>query len=239
LRRHRRPGKLRGAEATIFRLTETYDNLVLDYIVSHPEAWYINLSSGAVYGTNFARPAEQSTRAGIDVNNIFPSDYYGIAKLHAESKHRAFPNRNIVDLRVFSYFSCFTDPHAKFLINEILSCVKQGKTFETGPDNIIRDYVHRDDLLGLIEACIAQNALNDVFDVYSLNPVAKFEMLDYLSKNLGLKYRVRNDCKPVSITGIKTHYYSLNHRASALGYQPKFTSMDCIREESKAILSSR
>ena len=36
-----------------FRLTEQFDNLVLDYINDHSDTLYINFSSGAALGTGF------------------------------------------------------------------------------------------------------------------------------------------------------------------------------------------
>ncbi len=230
------PGKLRGAEASIFRLTENYDNLILDYLDSHPGAFYINVSSGAVYGTEFARPADASTRYSVDANNITVPEYYGVAKLNAELKHRAFTKLNIVDLRIFSYFSRFIDPQSKFLLTKILSCIKKKQTFETGPDNIIRDYAHRDDLLSLIEASTSRKTLNDAFDVYSLKPISKFEILDFFSRQYGLKYTVKDVAQGASPTGSKNHYYSINRKAEKIGYSPRFTSLDCIIQEAKAIL---
>lgn len=230
------PGKLRGKEALIFGITEDYDNLILDYLESHPSAFYINFSSGAVYGTEFKKPVDGSTRFAVDVNNMTSSENYGIAKLNAEAKHRALTAYNIVDLRIFSYFSRFIDLQSKFLLTEILSCIGEKKIFETGPDNIIRDYVHREDLLRLIEACTSPKTLNHAFDVYSLKPVSKFEILDFFSRQYGLEYSIKDLPLGASPTGSKDHYYSICRKAEQTGYSPQFTSLDCIMLEAKAIL---
>jgi len=47
------PGKLRNEMSSIFRVTERFDNLVLDYLECHPSALYLNMSSGAAYGQDF------------------------------------------------------------------------------------------------------------------------------------------------------------------------------------------
>src|SRR4030067_3256140 len=47
--------------SSYFRLTEDFDNLVLDYLNDHPDTLYINVSSGAAYGTDFSVPAEEAT----------------------------------------------------------------------------------------------------------------------------------------------------------------------------------
>lgn len=224
--------------SSYFRLTEQFDNLVLDYLNDHPDTLYINFSSGAVYGTDFSVPADESTFSKWDINHISESDYYGVAKLNSEAKHRALKNLNIVDLRVFSYFSRFINLESKFLVTEIISCIKEGKEFVTGQDNIIRDYIHPNDLYLLIEKCIERKTINDALDAYSLKPARKFEILDYFATAYGLKYEVENTVKIFSITGSKNNYYSNNKRAEVIGYIPKFNSLDCIIQESHKILGA-
>lgn len=231
------PGKLKSAGSSIFRLTETFDNMILDYLGSHLEALYINFSSGATYGTDFSMPVDESSCTQLDINNITPMDFYGIAKINSEAKHRSLTDMNIVDLRVFGYFSRFINLETQYFMSEVISCVKHDKDFETGTENIIRDYVHPQDLMSLIEKCIAKQSLNDVFDVYSLKPARKFEILDYFSKQYGLKYTVKDNINIPTATGTKNHYYSNNKKAEKIGYLPQFTSLDSIIEETKAILS--
>lgn len=230
------PGKLKNAGISIFRLTETYDNLVLDYLEAYPEALYINFSSGAAYGTEFSTPADETTCTRLDINHIAPSDYYGITKINAEAKHRALNTLNIVDLRVFGFFSRFIDLENQYFMSEVISCVKYGKDFATGPGNIIRDFVHPQDLMLLIEKCIAKKTINDVFDVYSLKRVTKFEILDYFNRQYGLQYTVKENINIPTATGTKNHYYSNNKKAQDIGYNPQFASLESIIQESKVIL---
>ena len=231
------PAKLKNAGVIIFRLTEKYDNMILDYIEEHPEAIYINFSSGAVYGTKFNMPVNESTCNELDINHIVPSDFYSIAKLNAEAKHRAMADLNIVDLRVFGYFSRFIDLNAQYFMSEIISCVKDGKNLVTEKGDVVRDYIHPSDLVSLIEKCIAVKSINDAFDVYGLKPVTKFEILDYFTKQYGLKYSIKDDIQISAATGTKDRYYSSYKKAEELGYSPQFTSMDSIIEETKLILN--
>ncbi|MBU0699890.1 NAD(P)-dependent oxidoreductase [bacterium] len=222
--------------SSYFRLTEQFDNLVIDYINDHPDTLYINFSSGAVYGTDFSAPVDESTCSRWDINHITEADYYGIAKLNSEAKHRALRDLNIVDLRVFGYFSRFIDLKSCFLLAEIISCVKKRKEFVTTPDNIVRDYIHPKDLMLLIKSCINKFFINYVFDVYSFKPVAKFEILDYFVSQYGLKCTVKESIKISAVTGIKNNYYSNSRKAEDINYKPQFTSMDSIIQESLAIL---
>ena len=223
--------------SSYFRLTEQFDNLILDYISDHTSTLYVNFSSGAAYGTDFSIPADESTYSRWDINHISEADYYGIAKLNSEAKHRALKYLNIVDMRVFGCFSRFIDLGSRFLLTEIISCVREGKEFITGPDNIVRDYIHPKDLYSLVQKCIDRKNINDVFDVYSLKPVSKFEITDYFASQYGLTYSIKNDIKISALTGSKDYYYSNNKKAQDIGYYPQFTSMDCIMQESKDILN--
>ena len=224
--------------SSIFGLTEAFDSLILDYLKAHPKAFYINFSSGAVYGTDFSASVDELTFSKWDINHITQDDYYGVAKLNAEVKHRSFANLNIVDLRVFGYFSRFIEFEAKFLMSEVISCVKNKKEFVTGPTNIVRDYVHPQDLVSLIERCIDIRHLNNAYDVYSLKPITKFEILNYFSIRYGLKYVIEGGHASLTATGNKENYYSNNKRAQAIGYSPQFTSLDSIIQESMAILGA-
>jgi hypothetical protein len=85
----------------IFKITEKYDDMVLEYLKLHKETKYFFLSSGAVYGGNYQKPVDENTVATIDINNLKSTDWYTLAKLHAEAKHRALLiNNNIIFLIV-------------------------------------------------------------------------------------------------------------------------------------------
>lgn len=231
------PVKLANTVSQIIPLTETFDNLILEYLKGRPDALYVNFSSGAAYGTDFSSPAIETTSAKWHINNITPEEYYGIAKLYSETKHRAQKDFRIVDLRIFGYFSRFIDLDANFLLTEILTCVKSGGHFETSPMNITRDYLHPQDLFSLVNTCINKAMINDAYDAYSIKPATKMEILDYFSREYGLKYTIHDKQVTPGPTGFKDNYYSLNKKAESLGYFPKFTSMDTISQEAKNILN--
>ncbi len=230
------PAKLKGAGASIFRLTETFDNMAIDHVAAHPGTAYIHFSSGAAYGTDFREPAGEATVARHDINAIRPGDYYGIAKLHAEAKHRALTDLWIVDLRIFGFFSRFIDPETGFFLAEVLSSIRRGRILLTGPEDVIRDYVDPRDLLSLVLACIAGKRINDVFDVYSRKAAMKSEILAYFSSRHGLRYRIDEATEVRSVTGAKPMYYSENRKAARIGYAPAFTSLEAVARESDMIL---
>ena len=232
------PGKLENIGSEIFEVTEHYDNLILDYLNYNNDCIYINFSSGAVYGRDFSIPASELKCCEININQICNKDNYGIVKIYSEAKHRSYKKLNIIDLRVFSFFSRFIDLNAKYLITEIISCVKKGIEFKTGNNNVVRDFIHPNDLFNLVCLCINLKEINDVFDVYSLKPVTKFEIIDYFHREYNLKYKVECDVLGVNVTGIKDNYYSISKKANKIGYIPKFSSLDCIINEAKEILKN-
>ena len=90
---------------SIFDVTLRFDEMVLEYLQTHPACRYLFLSSGAAYGSSFNEPAKRDTPAVVAINDLAPHEWYGVAKLHAECRHRAHPELPIIDIRVFNYFS--------------------------------------------------------------------------------------------------------------------------------------
>ena len=211
------PAMLVKQPTAISSLTKQYDELIISYLERTPGALYINFSSGAVYE---------------------PFESYGIAKLHSEIRHRELANQNIVDLRVFGYFSRFIDLAAKYLLSEIIACLLKGEEFLTDQIDVSRDYAHPEDLCALIDKCIERQVLNEAIDVYSLKPVKKSEILDYFKEYYGLKVRQQERLSIVAPTGRKENYYSINKKAGELlGYLPMYSSLDCIKKETKQIFA--
>ncbi len=230
------PGKLSEDLSSIFKLTESYDNLILGYLDKHPKSLYINFSSGAAYLNDFEEHASESMRTKININQITTADYYGICKLNAEAKHRSFADFNIVDLRIFGFFSRYIDLHSNFFLSEIIRCLEADKKLITNSLNIVRDYVNPLDLLSLVDLIINRHNINDVFDVFSSEPTTKFAILEYFSTNFGLQYEILDKPSISSTTGSKFNYFSTNDRAtSCMGYLPKYDSLETIIEEYRSI----
>jgi nucleoside-diphosphate-sugar epimerase len=231
------PGKQRNAGVELFRLTERFDGLVLDYLAGHEKTVYVNFSSGAVYGTDFASGVESTAVASIAVNGIAPADYYRIAKLNAEAKHRAMADRSIIDLRVFSFFSRFIDLSSGFLLAEMMRCVLERRPFHTNTIDIVRDYVAPSDLFSLVKLCVASHGINQAIDVFSAGPVRKSELITLFARDFGLETLIDQEAH-VSTTGEKLAYYSANRVAtSLLNYIPALTSREAVRDEAKEIMA--
>lgn len=232
--------KLRGDFTRYFTVTEKFDNMVLGYLSGHnPDALYISFSSGAVYGKSFSAPAREDSLNCIGVNQVTSEDFYSIARLNSEAKHRAFKDLNIVDIRIFSYFSRYIDLADGYFITEVINSILNKTILETSGTNFVRDYLHPDDLFSMVLACLDAGKTNAAFDVISAQPVKKQQILDYFSSTYGLVYVVKNLAPDDSPTGSKHLYFSENPNAEAVGYQARFTSMEALADGAAQILHGR
>lgn len=233
------PAQVMAMGNSIFDVTLRFDEMALDYLRTHPACRYLFLSSGAAYGSKFNEPATRNTPAIVAINDLSPQEWYGVAKLHAECRHRSHPELAIVDIRVFNYFSRTQDISASFLITDILRAIRDKTVLKTSPDYIVRDFLHPSDFYKLVRALLSSPKTNAVVDCYSRAPIDKPNLLKVMHKKFSLRYEITEAQAGINATGGKPHYYSLNTRAEDFGYQPAFTALDGILQEAEVILSSR
>lgn len=231
------PARAAAMGATIFDATLKYDELALDYVRQHPDCRYLFLSSGAAYGSSFDEPVDENTKAVVPINNLKPQDWYGVAKLHAECRHRALAHLPIVDIRVFNYFSHTQDMEARFLMTDIVRAIRTNTVLKTSAADMVRDYLHPSDFFGLVSAILALPATNAAVDCYSKAPIDKNTLLNILQAKFGLKFDVVQTVAGVNATGSKPKYYSLNKRADDFSYQPGLTSLEGIVKEMSIIFN--
>jgi nucleoside-diphosphate-sugar epimerase len=229
------PAQAAAMGASIFDVTLKYDEMALDYVRQRPACRYIFLSSGAAYGASFDAPVDENSKAVVAINNLQPQDWYAVAKLHAECRHRSLPHLPIFDIRVFNYFSCTQDMAARFLITDIMRAIRDKAVFKTSSDYIVRDYLHPSDFHKLVSALLSAPAANAAVDCYSRAPIDKPNLLTAMQDQFGLQYEITQASVSVNATGIKPHYYSLNTRAANFGYQPTLTSFEGIGQEMQII----
>jgi len=225
------PVKAQKMGSDIFKITEKYDNLALDYLKQNSKTKYIFLSSGAVYGGNYQKPVDKDTVATIDINNLKPTDWYTLAKLYAEAKHRSLSNLSIVDVRVFNYFSHTQDMNARFLITDIVRAINNNEIFKTSRNDTTRDFITPFDFYNLIQVIINYDSVNIALDCYTKSPISKIDLLTTLKKKFGLSYVFDLNTDIINATGEKINYYSKNKSASKIGYRPKYSSIDAIVKE--------
>ena len=232
------PLQARSLGTTILKLTQYYDELALEYIREDPHCRYIFLSSGAVFGPSFERPVIEKSPAEPRINALQTEDWYAIAKLHAEYRHRAIPEAVIVDLRVFSYFSHTQNIDASYFMADVVRALHGGAVLQTSSLNFVRDYLHPTDFQRMVNCILKAPAANMTVDCYSRAPIDKLSLLAAMQTKFGLKYEVVDMAMPPAAS-VKLNYYSLNHSAEHFGYQPGMTSLDGILRESEKLFGNR
>jgi nucleoside-diphosphate-sugar epimerase len=232
------PAKILNLGSDFLELTYQYDSLALEYLRDHQSTRYLFISSGAAYGSNFNEPVDEASPAIFALNAYDQSTWYGMAKAHAECRHRARNDLAIMDIRIFNYISENQELAARFLITDIIRSIRDDEVLITSSDQIMRDYLYAQDFCILIDAILNAPPSNDVIDCFSKAPVGKGELLNTLQEVFNLKYSLLVPKAGVGTTGQKPCYYSLNRRASSYGYAPKFTSLEGILKSIHIILEN-
>lgn len=223
--------------ADILDITLRFDELIIAELRKNPARRYIFISSGAVYGEHFDQAAGKDTVATYPVNSLGTQNYYAIAKLHAEMRHRALTDLAIIDVRVFNYFSRHQSLDSHFFIVDAINSITSSTVFRTSPDYMVRDFLHPSDFYQLISCLLAAEPHNTVVDCYSAAPVEKNVLLNLLSERFGLQYEiVPGIAAPINATGTKAYYYSTYRRAEDFGYDPQYSSIEALNVEVSALL---
>jgi nucleoside-diphosphate-sugar epimerase len=238
------PARLKEIGMGIIELTERIDNFVLHVLKNHPRSLLLSLSSGAIYGTDFTSPATPQSQITIPANNITEKNFYAAAKLYSEFKHRALSKLNIVDIRIFSFFSHHLDLNGQFFMADLARSLVNEQTFETMSNDMIRDYTVPKDFVQLAWCCIkkwesSSLSINTSIDAYSRAPVGKFDLIEDLKNKFGLVTVISEQVDSPATGGQKSMYYSEFKEVEKWGFQPTYDSKDGITAELKMLLEAR
>jgi nucleoside-diphosphate-sugar epimerase len=213
----------------ILALTAEWDERVLQQVKKRPSTRYIFASSGAAAGGDFDTPRTQ----GAPLRQPAGHDHYARAKADAEERHRALGDLSITDLRLYNFYSADMGAELGYLVCSMLQNVLDRSTFVSDEHDIARDYLHPEDLSTAMMAVLRSTPQNGAFDLASLGPVRKFELLRRFDRQFGLKWQIRpSDCAPNKI-----NYYSEDLSLRALGFEPKFSAMEAVIDQATAFLA--
>ena len=233
------PAELASDYNRWFTVLEHFDNLALDYLKKvNPQGLYIMFSSGAVYGRKSDAPSEENSCWTISPNRISVPDYYAVAKLYSEAKHRSLPQLRIADLRIFSFFSRHIDLNSGYFMTELVKALLAGQCFQTPKQELIRDYPHPADLADLILRCAKEDHINRAIDVSSRAAVSKKEILDLLSAEFGLRYEFTGSDSGSSSPNGNANIYlpTIEMAEKYLNWKAVHTSLETLHTETKAVL---
>lgn len=222
-----------GAE--IFRITEAIDAQVTAYLSRFPDTLYFFLSTGAVYGFDAAWPVRPDDVLPSSIAEPDPINFYPLAKLAAEARHRAQKGR-IYDIRIFGYFSRFIPLGGSFFLSDLATAVVNHTTFRTTPVDMVRDYIDQAELAGLVEVFLNIRPEKGAYDVYSRAPVGKLELLKRLRRDfaLSVSFEPLPTADPVHLP--KPAAPTECRRAAAAGHTPRRTSIEIVTAELRALI---
>ena len=231
------PEKVAAAGLEMYRLSERMDELCLTYLERNPAAVLVNFSSGAVYGTAHETLIGPAAIFSMELNQPRDSDHYQLVKLYSERKHRAWPSASIVDLRLFSFFSRHSDLSSRYLVCDVVRSLRERRPFITGPSDIIRDFVHPEDLADLLLRAAQKTGFNIAVDVFSRAALKKSEFLAAATARFGLEVVVERIDAPASLTGTKAFYASGNRMATEIfGFVPHWAALEGVLEQMALVL---
>lgn len=230
------PGRIRNVGAAILDVTARFDQLCLGSLERHRETGYVFLSSGALYGPEYREALLPDPVLRVPIETVEPDLFYPLAKRIAELRHRDRPALPIADVRIFGFVSPELDLASDFLVAQMLSALVRGETFETGPVDVVRDYIGPEDLVGLIDVLLANGCPNGAYDILSAAPTSKLRLLDALASRCGLDYQVETARQSPEYMALPPRL-SNNRAAESLGFRPTRSSLDnvlCVAETIRA-----
>ncbi len=231
------PGRIRQAGADIFTVTAAFDDLCLAAVERHPETFYVFLSTGAIFGPDYREALAARPALHIPLDKLDPTLFYPLAKYVAELRHRARPERRIADIRIFGFVSPELDLDSDFLVAQALKATQRGEILRVAPSDIPRDYIAAQDLVGLIDAFVANGGPNGAYDILSAAPTSKLRLLEALKSDCGLDYRIDDHASRGELCPLPQRL-SKDRSAEALGFRPLSSSLDNVLRVMETIRGS-
>ena len=210
-------------------MTADWDLRVLQVLRQRPSSAYIFVSSGVATGEDFTLPREP----GSPLKAPACGDYYARAKAEAEARHREHGDLSIADLRLYSFFGAEMGARLGYLVCAMLQSVLDGSVLTTDEHDIARDYLHPDDLVSAIVAVVRSTPLNGAYDLASVSPVHKFELLRRFQEKFDLQWQVKSSTSKPN----KLNYYSRDRALSRYGFVPKLSALEAVMDQAAAFLA--
>ena len=234
------PGTAGFSPANWFDTLQKFDDLALEYLTKvDSRAKLISFSSGAVYGARTPGPFGDGALYQVAVNAPELGDFYAVSRLYSEAKHRVHRELNIADLRIFAFYSRFVRLDAGYFMSDLLRALCEDGELVTTEHDMIRDYIAPDDLCELVRFCLGLEHVNGAFDVRSLAPAGKFEILERFKERFGLRWRFSDAGVAASPNGDKSVYCSQSIALEKLGFRPRLTALAGLIRETELALEER
>ncbi len=224
------PKVIRGLGAEILYASEAVDNMTLAYLNQQPRCKLLFLSTGAIYGNAYNRPAENSDALTIPVNQSEKTPCYPLAKIVAEAKHRALVSRSILDVRVFGYLSKELPIAGGYFLSEIANSLISGKPLQINRQNFLRDYIGPPEIADCVGYALNTPAFNRAIDLVSPEAISKRRILALVCKRLGLRCTV-SDAADIDEDNPDWPRQLSNRAMEMPGFEPIRPSSEVIIDE--------
>jgi UDP-glucose 4-epimerase len=196
---------------------------------------FVFASSCAVYGDPELLPVNEDVKA----NPISP---YAESKLVGERYCLGFSERELLRLVVLRFFNVYGPRQGlnnySGVMTQFIDRLKQGKPLVVyGDGSQTRDFVNVKDIANAVLASLKTDVSSDVFNVSSgkstsINELAK-TVSELVDRNLDIHY------EEPRAGDIKYSYADISKAKKFLGYEPKFSLSDGLREliEGQSVVS--
>lgn len=185
----------------------------------------IHLSSGSVLEPRLGPlPSSSPVR-----QPPFESGYQELKVRLEEMHERSSQLVRTLDLRLFSFVGQSFLAGSRYFLSEALRALESSSELQVSADDFLRDYSGPMELAGAIESAFSEG-MQGRLNLYSAKPVSKFELLDALGAEFGLKYSI-------SIGGSKhrSHYYA-SKETDLLSFEPR-SSLEAVMQELRKALT--
>ena len=231
------PGRMRELGGDLFATFQRLDQIGLDYLEKAPNTAYIYLSSGAVYGPQYTPPVGIDSCLSLPINQDLSGFAYPLAKVTIEARHRQRSHLKICDLRIFGYYSALIRLNDSFLLAQLTRSLCQQQSFQTHPQELIRDYIGPTELAAAVEAVIELGVPNAAFDLCSREPVSKADLLAFFAQQ-GLSYQIDppGHLETIAKPALISTHLSLYQRS---GLERPLSSLEVIDRELQRLRSHK
>jgi nucleoside-diphosphate-sugar epimerase len=232
------PEKVAAAGTDILRTTLEWEERIKAMLTAAPECLYVFISSGAVYGPLTSGAANETSTTSFLVNDVDAQTAYARAKFTAETWHRTWAHKRVLDVRLFGYVSTSIDLSAKYFFSEMAAALINRQTFHTGGHDMVRDYVSSQELADLVDGASQHADINTAVDIFSARPAGKFELIDAL-RPMGLDVVIKplgETRGDATVIPTRLNYCTDYDAARRFGYEPRRTSVEIVTTVARELL---
>ena len=128
-----------------------------------------------------------------EINKYKPNSNYGIIKKLTSSYVRKFSKKNNINYTILNVFLCYgINQKEPRLIPYLINSIKYNKIAIIRQPNLAKDFLYIEDLIKSFELILSSKLKDNIFNIGYGKQTKIRDILDYLSYNYGLKYKINS-----------------------------------------------